>query len=611
MSAAHPYRSHTCAQLRKEHVGQRVRLAGWTYRVRDQKHQVFIDLRDHHGVTQVVFDEGDAALMERARNLRAESVVFIDGDVVLREKSNPKLETGDIELVARSMTIDSETPKEGLPIQVAIPKGENDKDGEELRLTWRFLDLRRERIHKNIVLRDRIIRAMRDHMHSEGFVEFQTPILTNSSPEGARDYLVPSRVHPGQFFALPQAPQQWKQLLMCSGFDRYFQIAPCFRDEDARADRAPGEFYQLDLELAFATQEDVFGVIERMYQKMPAVVAEAGGKSWKIAQYPFPRLRYWDVIDRFGSDKPDIRFGLELCDVSDALRSTGLGLFADALKAPGGHVKALRLPGLGKDGKGAHRKLEKAVKEKGFGGLPFLMWKQGGEVDGSIKKGLSEAEIAAVQKATGAQPDDLVVFGFGTRVRAAKVLGEVRRIVGLEQNLADKDTMAFLFVVDFPFYELDDEGKLQFAHNPFSMPQGGMEALNGGAPLDIKAYQYDIVCNGIELSSGAIRNHRPDIMYRAFELVGYSQQDVDREFGHMIRAFKFGAPPHGGMAPGVDRTVMLFLDEPNIREVVAFPKNQKCQDLLVSAPSFVRQKQLDELHLKLNLPEGVEDKTIR
>ncbi len=607
--SAHPYRSHTCSQLRKEHEGQKVRIAGWLYRKRDQKHQVFIDLRDHHGVTQVVFDETVPDLMERIRNLRPESILWVDGEVVLREKGNPKLETGDIELKATSLTVDSEAAE--LPIQVATPKGENDRDGEELRLRWRFLDLRRERLHRNIVLRDKVITFMREHMHAEGFIEFQTPILTNSSPEGARDYLVPSRVHPGKFFALPQAPQQWKQLLMCSGFDRYFQIAPCFRDEDARADRAPGEFYQLDLEMAFATQDDVFGVIERMYQKMPDVVHAANPEAAKkkIWKFPFPRFGYWEAMDRWGSDKPDVRFDLELTDVSDALRGTGFGLFGDALGKPGGHVKALRLPGLGKDGKGAHRKLEKAVKEKGYGGLPFLMFKAGGEVDGSIKKGLSEAEIGKIKAAVGAQDDDLVVFGFGTRKAAAKVLGEVRLIVGREK-LADPDLMCFVFVVDFPFYELNDEGKLDFAHNPFSMPQGGMEALNGPDPLSLKAFQYDIVCNGTELSSGAIRNHRPDIMYRAFELVGYAKADVDREFGHMIQAFRYGAPPHGGMAPGVDRTVMLFLDEPNIREVVAFPKNQKCQDLLVNSPSFVRRKQLDELHLKLNLPQGVEDGTI-
>ncbi|MBX3467641.1 MAG: aspartate--tRNA ligase [Planctomycetes bacterium] len=601
----HPYRTHTCNQLRAEHVGQRVRLGGWLYRKRDQKHQVFVDLRDHHGVTQVVFDESTPALTERVRDLRVESILIIDGEVVRREKPNDKLATGEIELKALALTVDSEAAE--LPIQVAIPKGESDRDGEELRLRWRFLDLRRERLHRNIVVRDVIIRAMRDHMHAEGFVEFQTPILTNSSPEGARDYLVPSRVHPGKFFALPQAPQQWKQLLMASGFDRYFQIAPCFRDEDARADRAPGEFYQLDLELAFATQEDVFGVIERLYQKMPDLVAPhlPDRPKKRIQQFPFPRLPYWEVVDRFGTDKPDLRFGLELTDVSEAVRGTGFGLFADALGKRDGRVKALRLPGLGKDGKGAARRLEKAVKEKGYGGLPHLIY-TAGEVDGSLKKALTADEVARIKAATGAEADDLVVFGFGSRLQAAKVLGEVRLLVGREQNLADPTLLAFCFVVDFPFYELDDEGKVQFSHNPFSMPQGGMDALNGMDPLEIKAYQYDICCNGVELSSGAIRNHRPDVMYRAFELAGYSKADVDREFGHMIQAFRYGTPPHGGMAPGVDRSIMIFLDEPNIREVVAFPKNQKCQDLLVNAPSFVRKKQLDELHIRIVPPEGVD-----
>ncbi len=601
---SHPYRSHHCNALRREDAGRTVRLAGWVYRKRDQKHQVFVDLRDHHGVTQLVFDEGAGELVERARELRAESVVFVEGTVALREKGNPKLDTGDVEVVVSRLTIDSIAAE--LPIQVAIPKGESDRDGEELRLRYRFLDLRRERLHRNIVLRDAVIRAMRDHMHAEGFVEFHTPILTNSSPEGARDYLVPSRVHPGKFFALPQAPQQWKQLLMCSGYDRYFQIAPCFRDEDARADRAPGEFYQLDLEMAFATQDDVFGVVERLYQKLPAVVASPDRPAKKIAHFPFPRLQYWDVIDRFGSDKPDLRFGLELTDVTDALRGTGFGLFADAI-ASGGRVKALRLPGLGKDGKGAARRLEKAVKEKGYGGLPHLFFKAGPggaglEADGSLKKALTADEAARVAQATGAAADDLVCFGFGTRLAAAKVLGEVRLLVGREQGLADPDVLSFCFVTDYPFYELDDEGKVAFSHNPFSMPQGGLEALNGLDPLEIRAFQYDIVCNGIELSSGAVRNHRPDIMYRAFELAGYSQADVDREFGHMIAAFRFGAPPHAGMAPGVDRTIMILLDEPNIREVVAFPKNQRCQDLLVNAPSEVRPKQLEELHIRIVHP---------
>jgi aspartyl-tRNA synthetase len=605
----HPYRTHTCGQLRAEHVGQRVRIAGWLYRKREQKHQVFVDLRDHWGVTQVVFDDGTPELTQRVKDLRPESILFIDGEVVRREKGNDKLPTGAIELKATGLTVDSEA--EELPIQVAIPKGESDRDGEELRLQWRFLDLRRERLHKNIVMRDVIIRAMRDHMHAEGFVEFHTPILTNSSPEGARDYLVPSRVHPGKFFALPQAPQQWKQMLMASGYDRYFQIAPCFRDEDARADRAPGEFYQLDLEMAFPVQEDIFQVVERLYQKLPGIVAQhlPDRPAKKIQQFPFPRLKYWDCIDRYGSDKPDLRFGLELTDVSDVLRGTSFGLFADALGKRDGRVKALKIPGVGKEAKALARKLEKAVKEKGYGGLPSLIY-TGAEVDGSLKKGLSADEAKKIGEAVAAKDGDLVLFGFGTRVQAGKVLGEARLVHGRESGLADANTLAFCFVVDFPFYELDDEGKLQFAHNPFSMPQGGMDALNGGEPLDIRAFQYDICCNGVELSSGAIRNHRPDIMYRAFELTGYSKAEVDREFGHMIRAFRYGTPPHGGMAPGVDRSIMILLDEPNIREVVAFPKNQRCQDLLVSAPSFVRKKQLDELHIKLNLPPGTEDGTL-
>ncbi|MGE0706553.1 MAG: aspartate--tRNA ligase [Planctomycetota bacterium] len=596
----HPYRSHTCNQLRASHEGQTVRLSGWVHSVRDQKHHVFIDLRDHYGITQIACTEDDAAALEVARTLKDESVITVDGVVGLREKANPKLPTGEVEVQASKIVIDSIVDK--LPVYVRIPQNQTDRDNEELRLRWRFLDLRRERIHRNIVARDTVIRMMRDHMHAEGFVEVQTPILTNSSPEGARDYLVPSRLHPGTFFALPQAPQQWKQLLMASGFDRYFQIAPCFRDEDARADRAPGEFYQLDLEMAFPEQEDVFGVIERLYKKMCEELELPGIPRKKLKQFPFPRIPYWESMDRFGSDKPDLRFGLELSDVTEAFRGTGFKLFADAL-AGNGRVKALRVPGGGKDGKGYHRKLEKHVKEKGYGGLPCLIYKDGA-VDGTIAKPTSAAEHEAVRAATGAEDGDLVLFGFGDRLAACKVLGETRLKVAADSELADPDEMAFAFVVDYPFYELDDEGKVAFSHNPFSMPQGGLEALNSMDPLDVKAFQYDICCNGVELSSGAIRNHRPDIMYRAFELAGYSRADVDREFGHMIRAFQYGAPPHGGMAPGVDRTIMLFLNEPNIREVVAFPKNQRCQDLLANSPSPVRDKQLEELHIRIVMPEA-------
>ena len=599
MSFSHPYRSHTCGQLRQEHVGQTVRLAGWVYRQRDQKHHVFFDLRDHHGITQLVFDEEHKQLLEQARAVTPESVVIVEGVVAPREKANDKLKTGAIEVRVQALTVDSAA--ETLPLPVQIPQGEDDMAAEELRLRWRFLDLRRERLHRNIVVRDQIIRIMRDHMHKEGFLEFQTPILTNSSPEGARDYLVPSRVHPGQFYALPQAPQQWKQLLMASGFDRYFQIAPCFRDEDARADRAPGEFYQLDLEMAYAVQEDVFQVIERLYKRLAEEVVIEGRPKKTIQQYPFPRIPYWEAIDRFGSDKPDLRFGLELVDVSDQLQGTKFALFADALGLKG-RVKALRIPGGAAEGKGLARELEKKVKEKGYGGLPHLIWK-GNEVDGSLKKALAPEEHERLRAATGCQDGDLLVFGCGQRLPAAKVLGDVRNWIAEKRNLADKSVLAFSFIVDFPFYELDDEGKVQFSHNPFSMPQGGLEALESMDPLEIKAYQYDICCNGIELSSGAIRNHRPAVMYKAFELVGYSREDVDREFGHMIKAFRYGCPPHGGMAPGVERTIMIWLDEPNIREVVAFPKNQKCQDLLANAPSAVRQKQLDELCLKIVLPE--------
>ena len=596
----HPYRTHTCGELRKDHVGQSVRLSGWVYRVRDQKHQVFIDLRDHYGVTQLVFNESHQEQLETARSLRSESVITVDGNVIAREKANDKLDTGQVELNVETITVDSLAPD--LPLFVRIPKGENDRSGEDLRLKWRFLDLRRERLHRNIVVRDQITREMRAHMAREGFVEVQTPILTNSSPEGARDYLVPSRLHPGQFYALPQAPQQWKQLLMASGFDKYFQIAPCFRDEDARADRAPGEFYQLDMEMAFAEQEDVFGTIERMYKHLADTIDVPGRGKKRIKEFPFPRIPYWDVIDTYGSDKPDMRYELHLQDVSAVFQGTEFGLFSGALEG-GGHIKALRIPGGAAEGKGYVRKLEKFVKERGFGGLPHLIFKDG-KVDGSIKKPTSEAEHDAVWNQLGCEDGDLVVFGFGDRLNAAKVLGVVRGKVAQDRELGDPGELAFAFVVDYPFYERDEEtGKVDFSHNPFSMPQGGMDALENKDPLEILAWQYDICCNGIELSSGAIRNHRPDIMYKAFEIVGYSQADVDREFGHMINAFKYGAPPHGGMAPGVERTIMIWLDEPNIREVVAFPKNQRCQDMLAAAPSPVSQEQLEELHIRIVMPE--------
>ena len=600
MGPEHSFRTHSCNDLRLSHVGETVKLSGWAFRIRDQKHHVFLDIRDHYGVTQVTFTDDVAEVLERARKIHPESVVTITGKVAQRGQANPKLPTGEVEVMADSLLVDFEVAE--LPIQVQIPKGEQDRGNEELRLTWRFLDLRRERLHRNIVARDQITRLMREHMHAEGFLEVQTPILTNSSPEGARDYLVPSRIHPGQFFALPQAPQQWKQLLMASGFDKYFQIAPCFRDEDARADRAPGEFYQLDMEMAFVEQEDVFGVIERLYKRLADELEIPGVAKKTIKQYPFPRIPYWECMDRFGSDKPDLRYGLELSDVSEAFAATEFGLFKGALEA-GGCVKALKIPAGAAKGKGYVRKLEKWVKSQGHGGLPHLILKEGAG-DGSLKKPTSEAEQQAVFSQLACEDGDLVVFSCGDRLAACKLLGEVRGHVATQRELADPNELGFVFVVDYPFYELDDEGKVEFSHNPFSMPQGGLEALNTQDPLEINAYQYDIVCNGIELSSGAIRNHRPDLMLKAFEIAGYTAEETREQFGHMIRAFEFGAPPHGGMAPGVDRTIMIFLNEANIREVVAFPKNQRCQDLLARAPSPVSQAQLDELHLRIVLPEA-------
>jgi aspartyl-tRNA synthetase len=586
----HVYRTHHCGQLRAADVGSCVRLSGWVHRKRDHGNLLFVDLRDHFGITQIVANAADAdfAVLEGAR---LESVLTIDGEVVARsaETVNAGLPTGAIEVRARNVTVQSAAAE--LPMPVASEQ----EYPEDIRLKYRFLDLRRERLHRNIVLRSNVIASLRRRMVEQGFTEYQTPILTASSPEGARDFLVPSRLHPGKFYALPQAPQMFKQLLMVAGFDRYFQIAPCFRDEDARADRSPGEFYQLDFEMSFVTQDDVFNAIEPV---LAGVFEEfANGKSVTPAG-SFPRIPYRESMLKYGSDKPDLRNPLVIADVGEHFTGSGFGLFAKIV-GEGGVVRAIPAPGTADKSRKFFDDMNEWARAEGHAGLGYVTCK-GGEFGGPIAKNHGEAGMAALYDALGLGPDDGLFFAAGKEAQAAKLAGAARTRVAEQLDLIEQGCFKFCWIVDFPMFEADeDTGKIDFSHNPFSMPQGELEALETKDPLDILAWQYDIVCNGIELSSGAIRNHRPDIMYKAFEIAGYSQEDVDRDFAGMINAFKYGAPPHGGSAPGVDRIVMLLADEPNIREVVLFPMNQKAEDLMMNAPSRVTDKQLRELHIRL------------
>jgi aspartyl-tRNA synthetase len=591
----HAYRSHTCGQLRETDVGARVKLSGWVHRKRDHGGVLFVDLRDHHGLTQIVARAGSEALAI-LEHLRAESVVTVEGEVVSRgpEATNPNLPTGAIEIVADGVIVQSAA--EELPLPVA---GEADYP-EDIRLRYRYLDLRRDRLHANIVLRSQVIASIRRRMIDQGFTEFQTPILTASSPEGARDYLVPSRVHPGKFYALPQAPQMFKQLIMVAGFDRYFQIAPCFRDEDARADRSPGEFYQLDFEMSFVTQDDVFEAIEPV---LAGVFQEfANGRSVTPAGQ-FPRIPYREAMLKYGSDKPDLRNPILISDVSEHFRGSGFGLFARIVEG-GGVVRAIPAPGTGEKSRKFFDEMNDWARFEGHAGLGYVTRKSG-ELGGPIAKNHGEEATRQLFDALGLGPDDGLFFAAGKADQAAKLAGAARTRVAETLGLIAEDEFKFCWIVDFPMYEYDEESKkVDFSHNPFSMPQGGLEALESKDPLDILAFQYDIVCNGVELSSGAIRNHRPDIMYKAFEIAGYSQADVDTNFAGMINAFKYGAPPHGGSAPGIDRIVMLLAGEPNIREVVLFPMNQRAEDLMMNAPGEVTAKQLRELHIRLVPPSG-------
>jgi aspartyl-tRNA synthetase len=591
-TAVNPYRTHTCHVLRPEHIEQTVRLAGWVHRKRDHGNLLFIDLRDHFGITQCVVTPGSEAF-RIAEGLRNESVISVAGKVVARSEDNvnPALPTGQIEVDVTS--IDVLSAAETLPFQVSgtqeIP--------EEQRLRYRFLDLRRERIHNNIVLRSQIIASIRRRMQEQGFLEFQTPILTSSSPEGARDFLVPSRLHPGKFYALPQAPQQFKQLLMVSGFDRYFQIAPCFRDEDARADRSPGEFYQLDVELSFVTQDDVFAAIEPV---LAGVFREFS--DWAVSDTPFPRIRYEDAMVMYGSDKPDLRNPIKAADVTDLFHGSDFAVFAQVV-ADGGVVRAIPAPGAADKSRSFFDKTVALAGTLGLGGLAYIV--NGDSPKGPLAKYLPDAVRQTLFERAGVKQGDAVFFVAGPARTVARPIDGLRTHLGRELDLIEPNAYRFCWITDFPFYELTEEtGPIDFSHNPFSMPQGGLEALETKDPLEILAWQYDIVCNGVELSSGAIRNHRPDIMYKAFEIAGYSREDVDKNFSGMINAFKYGAPPHGGSAPGIDRIVMLLAGEPNIREVVLFPMNQKAEDLMMNAPGEVTAKQLRELHIRVVPPTG-------
>ena len=618
----HEYRTHACGELRKEDVGKTVRLSGWVHRIRDHGGLLFIDLRDHYGITQAVADPKSPAFA-RAETLKPEWVVRIDGEVVARsqETINPNLPTGEIEVRIKSLDTLSEAKELPLPVF-----GEPDYP-EETRLKYRFLDLRRESLHKNIMKRQAIIWSLRNRMREAGFFEFQTPILTASSPEGARDYLVPSRIHPGKFYALPQAPQQFKQLIMIAGFDRYFQIAPCFRDEDARADRSPGEFYQLDLEMSFVTQEDVFDAVEPILR---GLFEEFGGG--KPVTQKFPRIPYVEAMRKYGTDKPDLRNPIEMADVTEHFRGSGFKVFAGmldrdvnaqiwAIPAKGGGSRTFcdrvnawaqseGQPGLGYIIFDKH--IETVVWDKPVDALrgkvkPSAAYQQLDPVravgKGPIAKNLGEEKSEAIRQQLDLKAGDAVFFVAGLPKEFASFAGQARVKIGNELGLTQQDRFEFCWVVDFPMYEWnEEEGRIDFSHNPFSMPQGGLDALETKEPLDILAYQYDVVCNGVELSSGAIRNHKPDIMEKAFAIAGYSREELEQRFGGMLRALQYGAPPHGGIAPGIDRIVMLLCGEENLRQVVMFPMNQQAEDLLMGAPSEVSPKQLKELNIRVVLP---------
>ncbi|MDD5677720.1 MAG: aspartate--tRNA ligase [Kiritimatiellae bacterium] len=593
----HPYRTHTCGELRPADISKTVRLSGWVFRKRDHGQLLFIDLRDHYGLTQVVINP-DREFFELCKRLHMESVITVTGTVVERSADtvNPNLATGEIELVAEAVAL--EAPAAKLPLQI-----DTDEDGpEDTRLKYRYLDLRRDRIHRNILQRAQVIAFIRQRMQALGFQEFQTPILTSSSPEGARDYLVPSRVHPGKFYALPQAPQQFKQLLMVAGFDRYFQIAPCFRDEDARADRSPGEFYQLDIEMSFVTQDDVFAVVEDVLSNVFKTFSK---KPFNAP--PFPRIPYAEAMLKYGTDKPDLRIPIEMRDMTGLFKESGFNAFRSVVEQ-GGTVRAIPVAGIASQPRSFFDKLTEYAKTLGAKGLAYLVWTDAA-VKGPIAKFLTPEQLGTIAKECGVKTGDVVFFVCDRPRDVNRITADLRVKLGQDLKLIDDRIFRFCWITDFPMYERDEEtGQIVFSHNPFSMPQGGRKALQEKDPLTITAYQYDIVCNGVELSSGAIRNHNPEVMYHAFALAGYDKQAVDERFSGMINAFQLGAPPHGGIAPGIDRIVMLLANEQNIREVIAFPMNQKAQDLMMGAPAEVTLKQLRELHLQIKLPPKPEDR---
>ncbi len=581
------YRTHNCGELTKNDIGKRVKLAGWIQTSRNLGGLLFIDLRDQYGLTQAVVTI-ESGLIEEVSKIPTESTVSIEGEVRLRQDINPNMKTGEIEIIADKVEVLGKRLKE-LPFEINTDKNIS----EDLRLKYRFLDLRNEELKNNILFRAKVLQYLRNQMIERGFTEVQTPVLTSSSPEGARDYLVPSRVHPGKFYALPQAPQQFKQLLMVSGIDKYFQIAPCFRDEDARADRAPGEFYQLDMEMAFATQEDVFNVMEKV---MYNTFKEFGGK--RVAEYPFPRIPFKEAMLKYGSDKPDLRNPLVIEDVTEIFKNIDFNAFKGKIVRTITVHNVQELPRKFYDGMN-----EFAVQECEAKGLAWIKVLEDGNLQGSIAKFIDEASKEKLLKTTNTNVGDAIFFIAEEEAKVATLAGKIRTELGIRLDLLEKDVYKFCWIVDFPMYEINDEDKLDFCHNPFSMPQGGLQDLENKNPLDILAYQYDIVCNGIELSSGAVRNHDPEIMVKAFEIAGYNKEVIENKFPALFNAFHYGAPPHAGIAPGVDRMIMLMQDEPSIREVIAFPMNSKAQDLLMGAPGEVTPEQLRDVHIKLDIKE--------
>ncbi|OJH45940.1 aspartate--tRNA ligase [Paracoccus sp. SM22M-07] len=585
----HAYRSHTCGDLKAANAGETVRLSGWVHRVRDHGGVLFVDLRDHYGMTQVLADS-DSPAFAAMEKLRAETVIRIDGRVKMRDASlvNPKLPTGEIEVYATELEVLGASDELPLPVF-----GDQDYP-EETRLAYRFLDLRRDSPHNNIMLRSKVIRSIRNRMWDQDFTEFQTPIITASSPEGARDFLVPSRLHPGKFYALPQAPQQFKQLIMVAGFDKYFQIAPCFRDEDPRADRSPTDFYQLDMEMSFVRQEDVFATVQPVIQ---GLFEEFGGGRRVDAEWPL--IPYAESLLKYGSDKPDLRNPIEMQIVSEHFRGSGFGIFAKLLEQDGTQVRAIPAP-TGGSRKFADR-MNAFAQQQGLPGMGYIIWRKAEdgttEAAGPIAKALGVEKTEAIREQLGLAEGDAAFFLGGRPDQFEAVAGRARTEIGRELGLIDENQFKFAWIVDFPMYEKTDDGKIDFSHNPFSMPQGGMEALNGD-PLEVLGYQYDLACNGYELISGAIRNHKPEIMFKAFELAGYPASEVEKRFGGMVKAFRYGAPPHGGCAAGIDRIVMLLADEQNIREVIMFPMNQRAEDLMMGAPSEPTNEQMRDLRLR-------------